>query len=447
MRDYRTVSVVLLLALAAVSAAAAVPILDPSRVSEQTFDNGFRLILKPEHQWGLASAGLYIRAGSFCESDQNAGVAHLLEHLLFEATDASDTTRIAPAVEAMGGEISAHTTRDFTHLDVTVAAQYLPEVLTMLAKAAFEVQISPPVVAREREVVARELTDRAEYAEGSLDDLVWATAFTTHPYRRPIGGSPDQVLRLTEVEVTEFYQRFYVPGNMALVVVGDVDPAAVTAQVAELFGSRPARSVALPQPAAEPPQTEIRSVIRTRPSDTVLFAYSWHAPGIAQPTDVCAMDLIYTLLGEGAFGRLYAALEEPGLALMSYVQYLTQRFPGLFTVTVLTTPDNDLKARGAVLAEIQRLRDQPVSEAELAQAKRLLRLSYAFNNEAYSDQVRTLGFYEGLGDYRFALNYMDLIDAVTVEEIHRVARTYLTLDSYSLVVVRPEPKPGTTEEA
>lgn len=447
MRGHRIAVLSLVGVLAALSVAGATPILDGSRIIEKTFDNGFRLIIKPEHQWGLACAGLYIRAGSFCESDENAGVAHLLEHLLFEATDSSEAQRIGPAVEALGGEITARTTRDFTHLEVTVASQYLPEVLGMLAKAAFEVQITPTAVARERDVVARELADRSGYAEGSMDDVIWDTAFTSHPYRRPIGGGPDRVATLTDRQLIDFYRRFYVPGNMALIVVGDVDPDALTAQVTDLFGSRPAGTVELPQPPPEPPQTDIRSVIRTRASNTTLFTYAWRAPGIDQPADVCAMDLIYTILGEGAFGRLYAALEESGLGLMSYVQYLTQRFPGLVTITVLTTPQHDLQARGAVLAEVRRLREEPITDAELAQAKRLLRIAYSFNNEAYSDQVATLGFYEGIGGYRFAIDYLDLIDAVTVEDISRAARSYLTLDSYSLVVVRPEPRPGETEEA
>lgn len=433
------------LLLVAMTVAGAAPILDGSKITQTQLDNGLRLIVKPEHQWGLVSVGLYIRAGSFCESDDNAGVAHLLEHLLFEATDRTGTQRIATAIEGMGGTIGARTTRDFTHVDVTVASQFLPEALELMATAAFELELTPATVAREREIVARELTDRATYAEGSLDDLIWATAFSTHPYRRGIGGDVDQVARLTIEQIEEFHTRFYVPANMTLIVVGDVEPDDLTASVDELFGAQPAAAIELPVPPAEMPQSDIRTVVRTRASDTTLFTYAWRAPGIADPVDVCAMDLIYTLLGEGAFGRLYPALEETGLALMTSVDYLTQRYPGLVMITVLTTPEHDLRARGSVLAEVARLRDDPVPEIEIAQAKRLLRISYAFNNEAYSDQVATMGFYAAIDSYQFAVDYLDLTDAVTAEDITRVARKYLTLDNYTLTVIRP--KPGGTEEA
>ena len=446
MRQVRPLAIGLALLTTAL-AVAAVPALDGSKVVEKRFDNGMRLVVKPEHRWGLVSVGLYIRAGSYCETDENAGVAHLLEHMLFESTERGNGQRLGPAVEAMGGDIGAHTTRDFTSLEATIASQFLPEVLPLLAKAVFDAEITPSAVALEREVVARELTDRSEYAEGSLDDMIWGTAFTVHPYRRPIGSTPSQVAGLTLEQVLAFRQRFYVPGNMALVVVGDVDVDALTAQVADLFGARPAVGYEPPQVLPEPPQDDIRTMVTTRPGDTVIFSYAWRAPAITDPVDVCAMDLIYTVLGEGVFGRLNHALQESGLALMSSVDFLTQRYPGLLMVTVLTTPAEDLKARSAVLAEIKRLREEPLTADELAEAKRLLGIDYAFNNEAYSDQVGSLGFYEAIDSWRFATGYIDSVNAVTAEDISRVAQQYLGLESYTLVVVRPQPRPGETEEA
>ena len=179
------------------AAAGAAPILDPAKITTKTWDNGFRLIVKAEDQWGLASAQLVVRAGSAYEQDDQVGAAHLLEHLLFEATDLRDEQRVGPAIESLGGYVNAITTRDFTSINVTVAGQYLSEALGLMARAVFEPQISTTSVAREREVVARELIDRADTADGALDDLLWATAFNVHPYRRPIGGTPEQVSKLT----------------------------------------------------------------------------------------------------------------------------------------------------------------------------------------------------------------------------------------------------------
>lgn len=179
------------LAVAVCICAGAAPILDPAKITERTFDNGFRVIVKDEDQWGLAAAALYVRAGSAQEADDQVGAAHLLEHLLFEATDPRDDRRVGPAIESLGGYVNAMTTRDFTRIDVTVASQYLPRALELMAGTVFEPGISAAAVAREREIVARELTDRLDSAGGTLDDLIWTTAFEQHPYGRPIGGTPE----------------------------------------------------------------------------------------------------------------------------------------------------------------------------------------------------------------------------------------------------------------
>lgn len=435
----------LLVVLATVGSAA--PILDPAKISEKTWDNGFRLIVKAEDQWGLASAQLVIRAGSAYEAEDQVGAAHLLEHLLFEATDLRDEQRIGPAIEALGGYVNAVTTRDFTSINVTVASQYFDEALELLARAVFEPQISEVAVAREREVVTRELIDRADTAGGALDDLLWATAFDVHPYGRPIGGTPEQVSELSADDLLAFYARYYVPGNMALVVVGDVDPDALQTRVEELFGSHEPGPVRLPELSREPPRADVVIAAETRPSQATIVSFAWHAPEVEDFDEVCAMDLIYTVLGEGQLGRLHGALVEPGIAMAVDVNYLTQRDPGLFIITALTPPDRETDARAAIIAEIERLRSEPLSAEALEQARRVLRVGYAFANEAYADQAGSLAFYEAIASYRLAVDYIDRVNAVTAEQLQQVARKYLNPDAYTLAIIRPEPRPGTTEEA
>ncbi|MGC9318635.1 MAG: M16 family metallopeptidase [Armatimonadota bacterium] len=445
-RTQRLVSAVLLLAVLAAGACAA-PILDPARISDRTLDNGFRLILKDEDQWGLAAAALYVRAGSAYESEEQIGAAHLLEHLLFEATDQRDEQRVGPAIEALGGYVNAGTTRDFTRIDIIVASQYLPEALEMLAQTVFEPRLSQAAVAREREIVARELIDRSDTAGGVLDDLLWAASFEQHPYGRPIGGTAEQVGDLTVDDLMQFYARFYVPANMALVVVGDVEPDEVAGRVEELFGSRPQADFQAPELPAEPPLQDVRVVAETRPSQATIVSFAWHAPEVENFDEVCAMDLIYTVLGEGQLGRLHAALNEEGLAVASSCDYLTQRDPGLMIVTAVCERESETDVRAAILNEIRRLREEPLTEEELAEAKRVLRIGYAFTNEAYSDQAGSLGFYEALGDHTLAIEYVDRVNALTAEQVQQVAQKYLDPDAYTLAIIRPEPRPGEMEEA
>ncbi|MGI5816980.1 MAG: M16 family metallopeptidase [Armatimonadota bacterium] len=427
--------------------AGAAPILDPAKVTDRTFDNGFRVVVKDEDDWGLAAAALYIRAGSAQEAEGQVGVAHLLEHLLFETTDARDDRRVGPAIESLGGYVNAMTTRDFTRIEVTVASQYLPRAIELIAEAVLDPDIRSAAVTREREVVARELTDRLDSAGGTLDDLIWTTAYRQHPYGRPIGGTPEQVTALTLEDVMDFYSRYYVPANMALIVAGDVDAEAIYAQAEELFGAAeavPAPDLTLP---SEPPQTDVRVGAQTRPSRALLISYAWHAPKVENFEDVCAMDLIYTILGEGQLGRLHQSLEAEGLALMSNCDFLTQRDEGLVIITAMTVQDKETEVRTAILDEVERLREEALTEEQLAEAKRILRISYAFSNESFSDQAGALGFYEAIGGYRRAIQYIDTVEAVTAEQLREVARKYLGPNAYTLAIIRPQAAPGEQEEA
>lgn len=442
----RLCSAAALIAILAAAAGAA-PILDPAKITSKTWDNGFRLVVKAEDQWGLASAQLIIRAGSAYEADDQVGAAHLLEHLLFEATDLRDEQRVGPAIESLGGYVNAVTTRDFTSINVTVASQYLSEALGLMARAVYEPQISPVTVAREREVIARELIDRADTAGGALDDLLWATAYETHPYGRPIGGTPEQVSELSAEDLLAFYARYYVPANMALIVVGDVDPAALQTRVEELFGGRAPGALDLPELPREPAQTDVAIAADTRPSQATIVSFAWHAPEVEDFDEVCAMDLIYTVLGEGRLGSLHSKLVEAGTAVAVDVQYLTQRDPGLLVVTALTPPDKETDARTAIVAEVERLRNEALTAEALDQAKRVLRIGYAFSNEAYADQAGSLAFYEAIGGYQLAVDYIDRVNAVTPELFQQVARKYLDPNAYTLAIIRPAPRPGTTEEA
>ncbi len=435
------------LAVAVCICAGAAPILDPAKISDRTFDNGFRVVVKDEDQWGLAAAALYIRAGSAQEAPDAVGVAHLLEHLVFEATDPRDDRRVGPAIESLGGYVNAMTTRDFTRIEVTVASQYLPRAMELMAETVFDPRITPAAVAREREIVARELTDRLDSAGGALDDLIWTTAFEQHPYGRPIGGTPEQVTTLTLEDLMAFHDRYYVPANMALVVVGDVEAADVYARAEELFGaheSAPAPDLTIP---TEPAQTDVRVGAEARPSRALLLSYAWRAPEVEDFDEVCAMDLLYTILGEGQFGRLHEALNAQGLVLMSNVDFLTQRDQGLVVITAMTVADKETQVRSGILEQVERLRNERLTDEELAEAKRALRINYAFGNEAFSDQVGALGFYEAIDGYQRAVEYIDRVQALTGEQLQAVAQKYFDPNGFTLAIIRPEAAPGEREEA
>lgn len=423
--------------LACCVCASAAPVISGENVSMKVLDNGLRVIVKEENTWPIVSMGMYIKAGSLYEADAEAGAAHMVEHLLFEAEPVEGEGKVAEYIESIGGRVSAFTGRDFTHVDVTVASQYLETALQSLVGTVLDARFDDEVVVKEQMVVLREISDRSSDASLDMGTVLWGLSYPDHPYGRPIGGTADQVRKLTVDTIRGFHGRFYVPNNMTLVAVGRLDADWLIERVERLTKGYRARPVQWSPPAPATPLSGIQRDISTRESEIAAVVFGWRAPGISDKRAVCATDLIYTLLGHGATGRLQKRLvQQDKLAAAVDIIYLTQKEPGLFILTVAILEKNELVVRKAVLEEIKRLVGEQVSEEELARAKRLLRTEYAFGNESYAGQVGSLGFYEAIDSYEFAIDYIDQVNAVTVEDIQRVAGQMFDTDNYSMVIRR-----------
>lgn len=437
LKNYFVPALVTAALLASWASVCAAPVISSENVSVKVLDNGLRVVVKEENTWPIVSMGMYIKAGSLHELDAEAGAAHMVEHLLFEAEPVEGKGKVAEYIEGIGGRINAFTGRDFTHVDVTVASQYVETALQSLVETVLGAQFDDEVVVNEQMVVLREIADRSSNSSLDMGAVLWGLAYPDHPYGRPIGGTADQVRTLTVDTIRGFYNRFYVPNNMTLVAVGRLDADWLFERIERLTRDHQARPVQWTPPAPAAPLPGIQRDIASRDSEIAAVVFGWRAPGISDAREVCATDLIYTLLGQGATGRLQRRLvDQDNLAAGVDILYLTQKEPGLFILTVAILEKNELVVRKAVLEEIKRLVTEKVPDEELARAKRLLRTEYAFSNESYAGQVGSLGFYDTLDTYEFAIDYIDQVNAVTVDDIQRVAARIFDTEGYAMVIRR-----------
>lgn len=422
-------------------------ILDPQRVSDTTLANGLHVIVLEERQWGVVSVGLNVRCGSLHDPPDKSGLSHLLEHLLFESTDAA-APGLGVAVEDLGGYINAQTLRDFMSVDVLVASSELEEVLRLLAERVTKPSFDEDALRREKQIVSREIVDRNEEADAAAMAALWELAYQQHPYGRPVGGSKKSLARIELEDVVTQHKRFYVPNNAALVVVGDVEAERVFDVAKRVFGGWRQAEVDWQPPAPEPPLDEVRTKILESGSAATVFAVGFPAPGIDRPDDVCAMDLIYAWFNEGEGSWLQRVLvNERKLALAADAEFLTQRYPGLLILLVVCSREKELDARQAILEAVEKLRSALLSDEEMTRLKDLIYTQYAFTNETCLDKAGSIGFYEMITGYRFALDYIDLIEKVTPAQLQEVARRYLNPDAYSAVVLRPPAEGGQEAQA
>ncbi|MCX7600073.1 MAG: insulinase family protein [Armatimonadetes bacterium] len=417
-------------------------ILDGQRVSDATLPNGLHVIVLEEPQWGVVGVGLNVRCGSLHDPPDKSGLSHLVEHLLFESADPA-APGLGVAVEDLGGYINAQTLRDFMSVDVLVASSELEAVFQMLADRVTKPSFDEEALRREKQIVAREISDRSEEADAAAMTALWELAYPQHPYGRPIGGSKKSLAQVELEDLVAHHKRFYVPNNSALVVVGDVEAGRVFEAAKRTFGGWRRAEVDWQPPAPEPPLDEVRTKVVESGSAAVVFAVGFPAPGIDRPGDVCAMDLIYAWFNEGEGSWLQRVLvNERKLALAADAEFLTQRYPGLLILLVVCAREKELEARQAILEAVEQLRSAPLSDEEMKRLKDLIYTQYAFTNETCLDKAGSIGFYEMITGYRFAFDYIDLVEKVTPEQLQEVARRYLNPDAYSAVVLRPRSEGG-----
>ncbi len=402
-----------------------------------TLDNGLRVIIQEAPESPLVTVGVWVRAGSSRETAETNGSAHMLEHLLFKGTTRRAAGELDEAIEALGSQLKANTSRDWMQIRATVPTAWWKEALDVVADAVQNAALRDADFEREQMVVLDELAREQNDPVRVATRAAWEAMYPTHPYRFPEGGTRVSVLGLTAESVREFYRQWYVPNNAAVVVVGNVASAdAVAAVTAQFAGWKPAGAVPPFARMDNPPAAPVRTDLTGRLPVTVMVV-GVMGPAMSDPKDVLAMDsLLFLLTGKG--GVLNERLvNERRLARVIDGDFLTQRDRSLFTVSVALAPDADPKqVEDEVLAAFTRAAAEPPTAADLTRARRELIGTWLFDIETTEGLAHNLGFYESLSALPFGIAYEENVMALTPEEIRHAAETYLDPNRRVTVVVQ-----------
>jgi len=424
------------------------PLFSPADISFRVLPNGVRAIVKRTAGEKTLSVQVWVRAGSRFESDAEAGVAHLIETAAVRASKnhpsrESGEGGLAGALRRVGGDAGALTSRDATFYSATVATPFAPLAIASLADTVLRPDLGDPAVEEARLGAADDLSRRSLDSVALASDLAYATAFSRHPYRRSAYGSDESVAALTGTKARAYYKRQYVGANTTVVVVGDIPFERGQELIRASFGAMPRGQRIEPKSVAEP-LPKIRGVSRRAGLSRDALALAWRSSGVDNPRDVVALDTLLSLWREGVHANLREKLlrggpdspNDPPLASAFEVDFLTQRDPGLFLIT-LAGIANKAVAQQVVLDEVARVRDGALSPDEIERAKRQLRFQYIQQGENPAGQAGALGFYDAISSYRFAVNYLSLCGTVSGEDLQRVARRYFSPNALVRVELSP----------
>ena len=412
----------------------------PPGVRLVTLDNGLQLILREDRSAPVVSAQAWCRAGSIDEGDWlGAGLSHVLEHMLFKGTRTRAGGRIDQEVQDAGGQMNAYTSFDRTVYHINVPNTGARVAVDILCDIFQHATLPTDELVKELDVIRREMDMGKDDPGRRASMRLFETAYTRSPYRFPIIGHIDLFNRLTREQIAAYYAEKYAPNNCFLVVVGDFAADEIIAQVKAAFTETKARPVPQPVLTAEPRQTSPRETVEEAPVELGHFHIAWHIPDVRH-ADISALDVLSTLLGSGRSSRLYQAVrEKAGLAHSVSAWIYTPGLAGLFGASGVSDGDKFPAARDAILAEVDRMKEDLVSAAELAKAVKQFTAGTLATRKTMEGQAQDLGGnWIAAHDLSFSERYLAAVRRLTPEDLRRVANTYLTETNRTIFALLPE---------
>lgn len=399
-----------------------------------TLENGLRVIIQEDHFAPVVAIQMWVKAGSADETPDVAGAAHVHEHMIFKGTQRRPVGAIAAEVESSGGQINAFTSSDHTVYHLILASRYFATGLDIIADALQNTTFDPHELSKELNVVMEEWKRGEDSPTTRAATELFRQAYTTHPYGRPVIGFRETIEALNRERVVNFYQRWYHPNNMTLVIVGDLDCETARQEVLRLFASRPATPLPFRPRTPEPPQNAFRMSVLDMNVEEFYLYLSFPLPP-ADHKDVFALDLLSYILGGGESSHLVQGVQvEQELVNWISAHAYTPQDPGLFIVTAALERDKIRPALEEILSLVFRCKHDQVSPAELARARTNLESDFIYRRETVQGQSRQLGYFLTVfDDVDYERRYLDGLAQVTRQDIQNVAQRYLRPEALTLV--------------
>src|SRR5213594_346441 len=412
----------------------------PSTAQKWILPNGLTIIVQEDRSAPVASVQAWCATGSIYEDQHlGAGLSHILEHMLFKGTKTRSTNVIAQKIQDVGGYINAYTSFDRTVFWIDVPKDGIATAVDVLADAMMNSTLPPEEYQKEQEVIRREFAMGLDDPDRVVGLRLFATAYQRHPYRFPVIGEIEIYNQLTHEQVMQYYKTRYVPNNLTFVVAGDVDAEKVRQQLTEFFKAYPEKSLKPLFIPEEPPQLGRREVHEEFATELTHLSLAWHIPEVTNP-DVPALDLLSTILGDGRSSRLYRRVrEEAGLAFSISAFSYTPGDPGLFGIDAMVDPKKRDAAEQLALRIVDEVKQAGVTAEEFEKAKKITLSHHLGALTTMRGQASDIGSNWLLTrDLNFSRHYLDAVQKVTLEDIKRVAATYLTENNLTVISLNPK---------
>ena len=434
----------LLLVLAASLAAPLTALADPF---EYQLANGLRIIVKEDHRAPTVAHMVWYRSGSMDETNGTTGVAHLLEHMMFKGTPTTGAGEFSRLVAAAGGRDNAFTSKDYTAYFQQIPKQKLEQMMQLEADRMRHLNLDPKEFEQEIKVVMEERRLRTDdQPQSLLFEQMGAVALQAHPYRVPVIGWMNDLENMTVQDARDWYERWYVPNNAFVVIVGDVEHQAVFDLAEKYYGPLAPRALPARKPQIEPLQTGIRRVTVKAPAEVPVVAMAYKVPvirDVEKDVDPYALDMLAAILDGHEAARFSKSLvREQRLALSAGTGYdSSSRGPGLFYLVGSPSQGKTrAELEAGLRAEMARVAKDGVAADELVRARAQTVAAQIYKLDSMFGQAMEIGQLETAGiPYKQGKRLIEKLQAVTAEQVKAVAQKYFVDEQLTVAELDPQP--------
>jgi predicted Zn-dependent peptidase len=424
-----------------VSASLSVPAQQPLAVSRLRLKNGLTVLALEDRSSPSVAYYTVFRVGSRNERPGITGLSHLFEHMMFNGSAKFKPKMLDQLIEAGGGSSNAFTTSDTTEYQEDFSPSTLDIVLQLEADRMRALKLDTANIEQERGIVKEER--RVNYdnsVEGSMDEMLWNSAFVAHPYRWDTIGFMKDIDAIRLEDAKAYFRIHYAPNNAVVAVVGDFDTKWLFDHMEKYFGDIPRQPAPRPVVNAEPPQRGERRIAFYRAAELPALRIGYHIGSFKDPDDP-ALDVLAVILSHGESSRLYRSLVyEKQIATDVNASNESRIDPGLFTFSAQAQQGHTAaELEAAIYAVLDDIQKNGVTDREVQKAKNVLRFDFVNNFQTNMGRARLIAEFEAnWGNWEKLYDYLPKRDAVTPADVQRVGKKYFSDRNRTVVTLYPE---------
>ncbi len=421
-------------------------------------ENGHKIVFAYK-KGGLINISSWVKTGSINENDENNGISHFLEHLMFKGTSKHKAGEFDKTLESRGAIVNAATWKDYTFYYVTIPKgsdkRNFKDTLNLHADMMldpiipqneigepFDINNPKITTKRERHVVIEEIRMRKDQPWTKVYNNLNRNMYSSHPYKRDVIGTEQIISSVTRETVLDYYSTHYTPNNITTIIVGELNSEEILPEVCAEFDFKGRSNYEIPQHKIDNPVEKEKYIEDYSKINTGFLMFGYLGPQAFDIKTSTIIEMICLILGQGQSSRLYQELIEktnnPIINVIS-ADYYHFKDGGNIFIDANFKPEFKNDAINLIKAEISKICDESITEQELRKAKKKLKAGFAENSETVSDIAENIGFYMTVcNKLEYIEEYINVIDTITQDDIKEVAQKYINPNKATISVLMPD---------